>query len=204
MSAQQQEALVDLLVGQTVIVQVPNVGGTTGFLRRESAERLADLLLMSQPDENAITFKLADPHDWSDDWCCVCGSEDVAGRRGLYLLTDGSLGRVAWCSDPKCLEDRARTNYLPTPERLRAALASPVREHGRSEGEYEWAVVRPALTPGMSGRPSFQQIISATFRTRVAAENALKNVPGLRGRGLLVVSRTAPGPWLPPEGTDHD
>lgn len=26
------------------------------------------------PDEDAITIKLADPDDWSDDWCCVCAA----------------------------------------------------------------------------------------------------------------------------------
>jgi len=141
MSAQEREALVDLLTGQTVSVQVPNVGMMTGFLRRESAEQLADLLPVPQPRGDVITFKLADPHDWSDDWCCVCGSEDVARRRGMYLRRDGSLGRVAWCSDPKCLEDQARTNYLPIPERLRAALASPVQP-GRSEGEIKAEALR--------------------------------------------------------------
>lgn len=38
------EDVADLLTQQTVRVQVPNVGTMTGFLRRESAESLADVL----------------------------------------------------------------------------------------------------------------------------------------------------------------
>lgn len=44
LSERDVERLADLLTQQSVRVQVPNVGTMTGFLRRESAERLASQL----------------------------------------------------------------------------------------------------------------------------------------------------------------
>lgn len=60
---------------------------------------------------------------------------------------------------------------------------------------YEFGVMRPASMPDMSGKPTYTQIVGATFRSREQAEQAIRNVPALRDRPALICRRAAPGPW---------
>jgi hypothetical protein len=55
---------------------------------------------------------LAD-ESWSYDTCIVCGGPPAFV--GLTVLSDGRLKPVAWCSESRCLEDRAGTSQLNIP-----------------------------------------------------------------------------------------
>lgn len=60
---------------------------------------------------------------------------------------------------------------------------------------YEFGIMRPAPAPDMSGRPTYTQIVSATFRSYEQALAARWRVPSLRGAPALICRRPAPGPW---------
>ena len=66
----------------------------------------------------------------------------------------------------------------------------------------EYGVVRPASMPDMSGKPTYTQIVAATFRSIEQVKQARKYVPALKGEDALIVQRRAPGEWLPVQETD--
>lgn len=88
-------------------------------------------------------------------------------------------------------EARASDMHFPA-DVLDEALVA-VEDYFRRLNRLEYAIARPASMPDMSGRERWTLIVSTTFPSLEAAENARRRVPALRGCPAVIVARIAPG-----------